>query len=607
MSYCYFIRQSESFIHLENAGLSFNFYLFLKNTNHILGMSERTILTFFLLITGVMLLSQKNVSPSYAELRKKYENLEKEDTAALPYVSNFIQKAKKENNFEKLCLGYKDAVFFTTDAQVKLSYADSTIAAAFKSKKNELISDAFLGKGIIYYFNFRKFQLASDEYVKAHQYAVKTDDEYLQKKIIYHLGVVKSYLGYYSKALQLFNQSIEFNENKAKNETNANLRFNYCRGYLNSLHQMVICHRNLNQNAKADSLLDVGLSATKNKSEFTLERAYFLKCTGIIFYKNNQYSDALYYLKKALPVIEQKNDFTWAAVIHFYLGNIYLKHGDVRKGIMEFKKVDSIYNKHQFLLPEASDSYRSLIRYYKNRQNEKEQLYYTDQLLEVNEGIRRDFSYLAEKIYEDFEIAGLVKEKHQLEKSITLQKMTILLVFILSSGLILFLIRRYRKREQNLKQKYAELILRLNIAQKPEEVLPQPQAPSRNKNELPGDLVRRLKIKIQYFEDHHQFLEAGLTVVKLADRFKTNPNYLSAFIHDYKGAHFSIYLMNLRISYITNKLNSDPNYLKFTVKALSQMCGIASRNNFATHFKSVNGIGVSDFIKMKRKDIKGDL
>ncbi|WP_262152713.1 helix-turn-helix domain-containing protein [Chryseobacterium foetidum] len=570
-------------------------------------MSGRTVLTFFLSIIGTILLSQMKVSPSYAELRKKYENLEKDDRAALPYVKTFIQKAKNENNFEKLSLGYKDAVFFNKDAQVKLFYADSTIAAAFKSKKNELISDAFLGKGIIYYFNFRKFQLASDEYVKAHKYAVKTNDEYLQKKIIYHLGVVKSYLGYYSKALQLFNQSIEFNENKAENETNANLRFNYCRGYLNSLHQMVICHRNLNQNTKADSLLDVGLSATKNKSEFILERAYFLKCAGIIYYKNNQYSDALYYLKKALPVIEQKNDFTWAAVIHFYLGNIYLRHGDDRKGVMEFKKVDSIYNRHQFLLPEASESYRSLIAYYKKRQDEKEQLYYTDQLLRVNEGIRKDFSYLAEKIYEDFEIAGLVKEKYQLEKSINIQKVSIVLVCILSLGLILFLIRKYRQREQNLKQKYAELILRLQTVQKPEEALPQPQAPVRNKVELPGELVERLKKKIQHFEDHHQFLEAGLTVAKLAGRFRTNPTYLSEFIHDCKGVHFSIYLMNLRINYITHKLNSDPDYLKFTVKALSEMCGIASRNNFATHFKSVNGIAVSDFIKMKSKDNRGDL
>ncbi len=549
-----------------------------------------------------MLRSQKKVTPSYDDIRKKYENLEKEDQNALPYVSAFIRKAKKEGNADKLCLGYKDAVYFSKDANLKLSYADSTIAAAFRSKKNELISDAYLGKGIIYYFNFRKFQLASDEYVKAHNYALKTDDEYLQKKIIYHLGVVKSYLGYYNKALELFNQSIRFNESKAKDEDNANLRFNYFRGYMNSLHQMIICHENLNQNAKADSLLMVGLSATKNKSEFTLEHAYFLKCAGSMYYKNNQYNDALYYLKKSLPVLNQKSDFTWATVIHFYLGNIYIKTGDHEKGIRELKKVDSIYNKHQFILPEAIESYRSLINYYKNSKNEKEQLYYTDQLLKVNEGIRKDFAYLAEKIYEDFEIAGLVKQKYKLEKSLGRQYITVSFAIVFSVMLIIMLIWR-NAREQDLKKRYADLQIKLSKTNEKELVMEEkPVYSVKGKSELPDELVEKLTLKVRNFEDKEQFLEPGITAVKLADRFKTNPTYLSAFIHENKGMNFPSYITQLRIEYITNKLNSDKNYSKYTIQALAEMCGIASRNNFTDHFKRINGIGVSDFIKMRLKD-----
>lgn len=565
-------------------------------------MSRKTVLTFFLLVVGTMLLSQNIVTLSYADIRKKYENLEKEDQNALPYVSAFIEKAKKEDNLEKLCLGYKDAVYFSKNSNVKLSYADSTIAVAFKSKKDELISDAYLGKGIIYYFNFRKFQLASEEYVKAHQYAKKTDDEYLQTKIIYHLGVVKSYLGYYNKALQLFNQSIAFNESKSKDEVNANLRFNYFRGYMNSLHQMIICQRNLNQNAKADSLLMVGLAATKNKSEFTLERAYFLKCAGIIYYKNQQYNDALFYLKKALPVLNQKNDFTWAAVIHFYLGNIYLKHGDDKKGILELKKVDSIYSKHQFILPEATESYRSLINYYKNNKNEKEQLYYTSQLLKVNEGIRKDFAYLAEKIYEDFEIAGLVKEKYTLEKSLGRRNILVTFAIVFSAILIIMLLWRSVK-VRDLKKRYADLQTKLNKIKEPGQILEEKQLFSvRAKSELPDELVEKLKMKVRNFEDKKQFLEAGITAVKLAERFKTNPTYLSAFIHERKGLNFSSYITQLRIEYITHKLNSDKDYPKYTIQALAEMCGIASRNNFTDHFKRINGIGVGDFIKMKLKD-----
>lgn len=549
-----------------------------------------------------MLLSQITVTPSYTDIRKKYENLEKEDQNALRYVSAFIEKAKNEDEFEKLCLGYKDAVYFSKNTDAKLSYADSTIAAAIKSRRNELISDAYLGKGIIYYFNLRKFQLASDEYVKAYQIALKTDDKYLQTKIIYHLGVVKSYLGYYNQALQLFNQSIEFNENNSKVAVNPNLRYNYCRGYLNSLHQKAICHLNLNQNAKADSLLIIGLVATKNKSEFTLERAYFLKCTGIIYYQNSKYNDALYYLKKALPILNQKNDFTWTSVIHFYLGNIYLKNGENKKGILELKKVDSIYNQHQFILPEASEAYKSLISYYKNIKNEKEQLYYTNQLLKVNQGIRKDFAYLAEKIYEDFEIAGLVREKYKLEKSLGRQYILITFAIVFSVMLIIILIWRY-VREKDLKKRYAELQTKLNGISETIQIPEEKQLSSiKVKSDLPEELVEKLKIKVHNFEDKKQFLEAGITAVKLAERFKTNPTYLSAFIRESKGLNFSNYITQLRIEYITHKLNSDKEYPKYTIQALAEMCGIASRNNFTEHFKRINGIGVADFIKMKLKD-----
>lgn len=289
-------------------------------------------------------------------------------------------------------------------------------------------------------------------------------------------------------------------------------------------------------------------------------------------------------------------------MIHFYLGNIYLKHGDDRKGIIELKKVDSIYNKHQFILPEATGSYRVLINYYKNNKNEKEQLYYTNQLLKVNEGIRKDFAYVAEKIYEDFEIAGLVKEKYTLEKSLSRQHILISFAIAFLAISIFMLIWRYM-RERDLKKRYADLQTKLNGIREPVQILEEEQVPYvRVKSELPDELVEKLTLKIQNFEDKKQFLEAGITAVKLAERFKTNQTYLSAFIRESKGLSFSSYITQLRIEYITHKLNSDKDYPKYTVQALAEMCGIASRNNFRDHFKRINGIGVGDFIKLKLKD-----
>jgi AraC-like DNA-binding protein len=233
-------------------------------------------------------------------------------------------------------------------------------------------------------------------------------------------------------------------------------------------------------------------------------------------------------------------------------------------------------------------------------------LYYTNQLLKVNEGIRKDFAYLAEKIYEDFEIAELVKDKYTLEKSLGRQHILVTFAIVLSGILIIVLIWR-SVRERDLRKRYADLQKKLSAIKQPIQVLEEKRIDYiRIKSELPDELVEKLTLKLQNFEDKKLFLEPGITAAKLADRFKTNATYLSTFIHESKALNFSSYITQLRIEYITEKLNSDRDYPKYTVQALAEMCGIASRNNFRDHFKRINGIGVGDFIKMKLKDNERD-
>jgi hypothetical protein len=50
-------------------------------------------------------------------------------------------------------------VFYSASSVDKLKYADSTVYAALLSKNNDIISDAYLGKGIIYYFNYKNINL----------------------------------------------------------------------------------------------------------------------------------------------------------------------------------------------------------------------------------------------------------------------------------------------------------------------------------------------------------------------------------------------------------------------------------------------------------------
>lgn len=233
----------------------------------------------FLSVANVI--SAQNIAIStkntYADLRNHYQNMEENDERALYFVNIYLEKAKKENNSDKIVQGYRDLIFYSKKREIKLQYADSCINYALKSKNNELISKSYLSKGIIYYFFYKRYQPALDEYLKAYKYSANIQDKYLKSSITYHLAAVKSYLGYYDDALNLFSECIAYFEPLTRANIHPNLIFNNQKGYFNSLHQLIICYQQMNNFVQSDSLIHLGLSSLPQSKEFELERSYFFK------------------------------------------------------------------------------------------------------------------------------------------------------------------------------------------------------------------------------------------------------------------------------------------------------------------------------------------
>ena len=103
--------------------------------------------------------SQNNRSSDYYDIKKNYEKYPENDSRAFPFVTQYIALAKKNKDHSQLVQAYKDAVYFSASETTKIKYADSTILSALITKNNDLISDAYLGKGIIYYFNYKSTNL----------------------------------------------------------------------------------------------------------------------------------------------------------------------------------------------------------------------------------------------------------------------------------------------------------------------------------------------------------------------------------------------------------------------------------------------------------------
>ncbi|MDH6252467.1 AraC-like DNA-binding protein [Chryseobacterium sp. H1D6B] len=561
-------------------------------------------LNYFLVIFSAfsqLLFSQQKEERTFSEIRKYYEKMTIDDMDAMPYVKLYIQKAKRENNLPKLIQGYRDGRQF--DHRNKIKYADSAIAVSLKHGASDDISKDYLSKGIIYYFYQKKYKLALDQYLKAYQYSKGSEDKYHHYKVIYHLGIVKEHLGYYDEALEHFEDCAAFYSLRPKKKLHDNEQFNYKKAYLNSLHQMTVINRYVKNFKKSDSLSRLGYQLTLNDHDFALENGYFLKCIGISKFHKKKYVEAEKDLERALPVILKRNDFAWASVIYYYLGKISEAQNDIDRAIQYYSEIDTIFEKHEFILPEVYRSYNYLIGYYKNNDVNK-QLYYTNQLLKADSLISKDYPYLSSKLHKDYDRKTLIEQKDDLEKTST-RKIRFAKILILSGTIVIgFLVVRYIK-DRKIKKQYDLLQKRIADGTYVVKDIIQDETveDTSRKTSLTPEMSLEIRGKLEKFEKEKQFLKKGLTEKDVAVKLSTNSHYLSVYINEHKGMNFNKYMAELRINYITHLLNTNNMYLRFTIEALAKECGIASRQNFSNLFFDINGIRPTDYIKKRKQEL----
>ncbi|WP_230862163.1 AraC family transcriptional regulator [Elizabethkingia meningoseptica] len=539
-------------------------------------------------------------------MSKNYENLEENNEKALSYVHAYIAKAKKEKNYNKLVQGYEDAVYYSATNKKKLIYADSSIIAAKESQNNDLISRSYLGKGIIYYYNLKNYKSALDEYLKAYEYSKKGYTSYQKYKIIYHLGVVKNYLGYYNDALGLFNECIDYFEPKTSGNYHPNEIFNNSKGYLNSLHLAAVCYNHLGDYKTADSLTNKGLNFINNDTinEFAQEKSYLLKNKGISEYQKGEFAKAIQTFNEAIPVLEKNNDFAWASVSDFYIGKSYLGQKQETEAMKQFKKVDSIFQKHNFILPELRENYELLINYYRKHEDPKQELYYTKVLLKADGVLTRDFTYLSSRIHREYDTQNLMDIQTRLESQNKWGLGMIILLCVIVSVLV-YNVWKYYQNEKKIRLKYKALEENLqHHLENAVPAVPYENISSQSKSTMSEDVYKDLQEKLENFEKEKQFIEKGITLNKLAVSFDTNSTYLSQFINETKGINFNKYLGILRINYITQLMYEKEKYLNYTIQSLSEECGIASRQNFSDLFQEINGLRPTDFVKKRKKDLE---
>lgn len=540
---------------------------------------------------------------SYESIRSKYNYKNENDTTALSDIKLYIAKAKQEKDYEHLTQGYFDAGFFNANEKIKLKYADSAITVAELSHNIDKKITAYMMRGSFVYFYQRDFRKALKDYIEAYRLSIKQNDSnpYRMQNISYHIGVVKSYLGYYSEALEHFKEGIAFFEPLARNKNlDKNTLYDNRKGYYNSIHQAVVCYRNIGNTQKVDSLISVGLSETAHLDGFSLEHSYFLKSQSISKYNKKSFNEAIKGLNVALPNIIENQDIAWESISYMYLGKAYIDSHQPEKGIPYLKKVDSIFNKTNFVIPELRENYEILIKNAKQNNEKEEELYFINQLLKIDKILSKDFSELSSKVHRDYDTAKLLEEKARLEN----KNNWIIIISSVLALVLCLLIYFHNKKVKHIRKTYAALEekLKTNPPIAPVqtlEILP-PANPIPDKK-----IYDEILQKLETFEAELGFTEKGITLKKLSEKLDTNSKYLSQVINEKKNISFSKYIAELRINYITQLMYNDKKILNLTVESLAEKCGIPSRQNFSDLFLEINGIRPTDFIKERKKEFQG--
>lgn len=485
-----------------------------------------------------------------------------------PLLDAFLNKAQKEKNTEKLLHFYTYYLFMDNESNF-IRNADSALFYAKKMQDNKLIGNAYLSRGTVF-FHKKEYKKTLDDFIVAKKFADKTDDEYLKHKIKFNIANIKYYLGFYEEAIVLFKECVVYFDQEGYNNN---------QGFLNSIGGLAICYTKL---GNYDLSLETTKIGIKRATEigFELDVKYLTKTEGLNnFYKKN-YAVAIQKIQEALPAIIKNEDIGPESTGYFYIGKSYLSLNQREKALPYFLKVDSLFTKKGFINPELRENYEILIAHYKKKEDSKKELFYINRLIKADSILNSNFKYLSHKIYKEFDSKVLLEEKksleNQLEKTKKNSKYFGITALFSGIGLIISVIIYYKK--QKLYKKKYELLLKEK--DRPAIVSKSKEKPLGINEEVVSDILK----KLAFFEKNQEYLTPNMTLPKLSELFKTNTSYLSKVINHYKEKSFANYVNDLRIDYITEIIRNDAVYQKYTIKALSEMTGFGSAQQFSDAF-----------------------
>ena len=517
----------------------------------------------------------------YSYLRKVIKN--KDSTQSKIYDQTWLANAKSDKDYGQLVQYYKTTLY-ESEKKLWLLYADSMLVAALKTSDNIIIGAAYMTKATVFYSRMEN-KKALDNFMLADEYISKTNDSYSIYKVKYGIGQTKYYLGFYDEAISLFKECLEYF--KEEND----------RAYLNSIHYLGLCYNRLGKYelCATANLLGLQEGVRLENSEMT---AYFIHSEGVNQFGKKNYDESITKLNSTLPHFLKNKDFANETVTYFYLGKCYWELKERNKAIAYFKKVDALFDKHNFIRPDLREGYELLIDFYKKKKDKESQLLYINKLLKVDKLLNQNYQYLLKKVVKEYDTRKLVKAKQDIEEAMNARTIIGFGIFGVMALTILFLVSRHFKN----KRLFEELMKRNST--KRESILVIEENNKQQMLDINPEIEATILKNLEKFEHNKKYLEKDMNLVKMAALLHTNTKYVTKIIVKNRGKGTIDYITNLKIDYIIELLKQENKYRNYTNKALGEEAGFGSTQNFTRAFKTQTGISPTYFIYQLKKSIE---
>lgn len=327
-------------------------------------------------------------------------------------------------------------------------------------------------------------------------------------------------------------------------------------------------------------------NAMNDNSLYFKKRSYYN--LGDSFYAMNVLDSAQLYLKKALKIKEYPivNDYAL-----FTLSSIYTQEKQYQRAIDTLTAILNRDNLQDDTL--KSEIYLAILKNYNILGNAEKYNEYNEKYLALNNEIAANNLSTIKNVIkiEEKDYTTKITSAHEQNN-----RLLVLLVFIFFSGTAVLLYSRKKKKIQ--KKQYEAIIdqFEKRTAQIDFPQIPEPIKDATSQGISP-EIEQGILEKLIKFEHSDKFTNPKLTISTVAVQLKTNTTYLSQIINKYKGKNFNLYVNELRINYICEKIHNNPEYLAYKISYLGEMAGFTSHSTFATIFKNVTGISPSTFLK----------